>query len=287
MFAAMPSEKRQRQDEGRLLRLEEQRVATQKVQRKRQFRTLAIILGGGPGRGGLRHLQRRRRRRGHGRRRHHDDHRGSRRRAGVEVVLPGAGASITGETPCPPPTAPPSARRASSRRRPCASTRPRPTRPRSSTTKGDIVIELDTANAPDHREQLRGPRPLPLLRRRAVPPDRPGLRRTRCGDPVGPSRAPADPGTRSRTSRPPTRPPPTRRARVAMAKTAEPDSGGSQFFFVIGDAGGRPAGQRHLHACSARSSRARTCPRRSTRSATPRRQPTEIVAITSVTITES
>src|SRR5688572_18112698 len=40
----MPSEKRQRQDEGRLLRLEEQRSATQKVQRKRQFRTLGIIL---------------------------------------------------------------------------------------------------------------------------------------------------------------------------------------------------------------------------------------------------
>jgi cyclophilin family peptidyl-prolyl cis-trans isomerase len=44
VFAAMPSEKRQRQDEGRLLRLEEQRVATQKVQRKRQFRTLGIII---------------------------------------------------------------------------------------------------------------------------------------------------------------------------------------------------------------------------------------------------
>jgi len=44
VFAAMPSDKRQRQDEGRLLRLEEQRVATQKVQRKRQFRTLGIIL---------------------------------------------------------------------------------------------------------------------------------------------------------------------------------------------------------------------------------------------------
>ena len=40
----MPSEKRQRQDEGRLLRLEEQRAATQKVQRKRQFRGIAIIL---------------------------------------------------------------------------------------------------------------------------------------------------------------------------------------------------------------------------------------------------
>jgi cyclophilin family peptidyl-prolyl cis-trans isomerase len=41
----MPSEKRQRQDEGRLLRLESQRAATQKTQRKRQARTLALIIG--------------------------------------------------------------------------------------------------------------------------------------------------------------------------------------------------------------------------------------------------
>jgi cyclophilin family peptidyl-prolyl cis-trans isomerase len=44
--ALMPSDKRQRQDEGRLLRLEEQRLATQKVQRKRQFKSLGLILGG-------------------------------------------------------------------------------------------------------------------------------------------------------------------------------------------------------------------------------------------------
>jgi cyclophilin family peptidyl-prolyl cis-trans isomerase len=42
----MPSEKRQRQDEGRLQRLEAQRAATQKVQRKRQARTLGLIIGG-------------------------------------------------------------------------------------------------------------------------------------------------------------------------------------------------------------------------------------------------
>ena len=46
MFAAMPSDKRQRQDEGRLLRLEAQRVVDQKDQRKRQVRTLGMILGG-------------------------------------------------------------------------------------------------------------------------------------------------------------------------------------------------------------------------------------------------
>jgi cyclophilin family peptidyl-prolyl cis-trans isomerase len=41
----MPSEKRQRQDEGRLARLEAQRAVDQKVQRKRQARTLGLIVG--------------------------------------------------------------------------------------------------------------------------------------------------------------------------------------------------------------------------------------------------
>jgi peptidyl-prolyl cis-trans isomerase B (cyclophilin B) len=40
----MPSEKRQRQDEGRLQRLEEQRVAAKQTQRKRQGLTLVLIL---------------------------------------------------------------------------------------------------------------------------------------------------------------------------------------------------------------------------------------------------
>jgi cyclophilin family peptidyl-prolyl cis-trans isomerase len=42
----MPSDKRLRQDEGRLQRLEAERLASQKVQRKRQYRTLALIVGG-------------------------------------------------------------------------------------------------------------------------------------------------------------------------------------------------------------------------------------------------
>jgi cyclophilin family peptidyl-prolyl cis-trans isomerase len=45
LFAAMPSEKRQRQDEGRLMRLEAQRSMNQKVQRRRQARTLGLIIG--------------------------------------------------------------------------------------------------------------------------------------------------------------------------------------------------------------------------------------------------
>jgi cyclophilin family peptidyl-prolyl cis-trans isomerase len=41
----MPSEKRQRQDEGRLARLEAQRTAERQGQRKRQARTLGLIIG--------------------------------------------------------------------------------------------------------------------------------------------------------------------------------------------------------------------------------------------------
>src|SRR6187431_377977 len=98
----MPSEKRQRQDEGRLLRLEEQRVATQKVQRKRQFKTLGFILAGVLVVAGLFAIF------------SADDAEvdtadgttttaadststtASDTTPGVEVVLPGAGASITG-----------------------------------------------------------------------------------------------------------------------------------------------------------------------------------------------
>ena len=45
------------------------------------------------------------------------------------------------------------------------------------TTKGTFVVELDAAAAPEDRQQLRLPGPLPLLRRRRLPPDHPGLRR--------------------------------------------------------------------------------------------------------------
>ena len=160
MFAAMPSEKRQRQDEGRLLRLEAQRAATQKVQRKRQAP----------------HARPDHRRRGR--------------------AWPAASRSSAPTTPTTPSTtdatdttdttdadgrdrraarrrrrhhrrdAVPARRRLrrahhrpSSRRRRRASTRPRPTPPPSTTTEGDIVIELDAADRAQDRQQLRGPRP--------------------------------------------------------------------------------------------------------------------------------
>ena len=97
MFGAMPSEKRQRQDEGRLLRLEEQRAATQKVQRKRQLRSLVVILALVLAVAGVIAIF------------SADDADESASTSSttsttsdaVAVVYPGEGAAITGETPCP------------------------------------------------------------------------------------------------------------------------------------------------------------------------------------------
>src|SRR5262245_41949350 len=95
----MPSEKRQRQDEGRLMRLEAQRSVTQKVQRKRQVRTLGLIVGAivlvaaGIALFSADDADEA----------STEDTSSTTATTGSEtVVLPGAGASITGETPCPP-----------------------------------------------------------------------------------------------------------------------------------------------------------------------------------------
>jgi len=94
VFGAMPSDKRQRQDEGRLLRLEAQRVAAQKTQRKSQLRTLGFIVGGVVLVAGAFAI-------------FTGDKPGDSASTSTStttpspVILPGAGASITGETPCP------------------------------------------------------------------------------------------------------------------------------------------------------------------------------------------
>jgi cyclophilin family peptidyl-prolyl cis-trans isomerase len=291
VFAAMPSDKRQRQDEGRLLRLEEQRTATQKVQRKRQLKTLAIIIGGVLAVAGLVAIFTA------------DDAEvdtagdattttastatttpGS-EAPGVEVVLPGAGASITGETPCP--AADGSAERTTSfEQAPPTCIDPDKTYTATVVTnKGDVVIELDSANAPIAVNNF-----VVLSRYHFydnVPFHRivPGFV-NQAGDPVGPEPGTGGPGY-TIADEPPADPatayaPGT----VAMAKTAEPDSGGSQFFFVINDTGGALAGngtytvfgtivegQEVSEAINALGNASE--------------EPTEIVAIESVTITES
>ena len=185
------------------MRLEEQRTATQKVQRKRQARTLGLIIGGGRGRGRRhRHLQRRRRRRRRTRPtdRHHRHHQPT-----APSCCPATGAPSPARRRARPPTA--SAERTTTfEQAPPMLHRPRrrPTPPPSRPPRATSSSSSTPTSAPEDREQLRGAVPLPLLRRRAVPPDHPRLRRTRPATPSGPRRAPAAPATRSRTSCRPT-----------------------------------------------------------------------------------
>ncbi|MET0904080.1 MAG: peptidylprolyl isomerase [Acidimicrobiales bacterium] len=144
----MPSEKRQRQDEGRLIRLEQERSVTQKVQRKRQARTLGLIIGAiVVVAGGIAIFSA-------------DDadddtsteasdSPDSSAPTGENVVLPGPGASITGETPCPPSDG--SAERTTEFEQapPMCIDPAKSYTATLETTEGDIVIELDAANAPE------------------------------------------------------------------------------------------------------------------------------------------
>ena len=221
------------------MRLEAERASTQKTQRKRQFRTLALIIGAVVVvAGGIAIFSA-------------DDAEDANTTdssstsdttaPGSEtVVLPGAGASITGETPCPP--ADGSAERTTSfEQAPPMCIDPAKTYTATlATTEGDIVIELDAANAPQTVNNF-----VVLSRYHfydEVPFHRivPGFV-NQAGDPVGPTpgtggpgyaipdELPADPATAY--------PPGT----VAMANSG-PESGGSQFFLVIGDENGALSG---------------------------------------------
>ena len=245
----MPSDKRQRQDEGRLLRLEAQRVATQKHSRKRQVRSLALLLGGLLVVAGAIAIFSA----------DDADEDVTTDTTGTEtteeatdgdtdttapgqntVILPGAGASVTGETPCPEVDG--SSERTTSFESPppmCIDAAKAYTATLA-TTEGDIVIELDVANAPLTVNNF-----VVLSRYHFydnVPFHRivPGFV-NQAGDPVGPQpgtggpgyaipdELPADPATAY--------PPGT----VAMANSG-PASGGSQFFLVIGDPNGALSG---------------------------------------------
>lgn len=237
----MPSDKRQRQDEGRLLRREAQRTATQKTQRKRQARTIGLIVGAViVVAGGIAIFSA-------------DDADDTSTTdttgtsdttattTGAEnVVLPGAGAAITGETPCP--AADGTAERTTGFEQapPMCIDPAKAYTATLATTEGDIVIELDAANAPETVNNF-----VVLSRYHFydnVPFHRvvPGFV-NQAGDPVGPTpgtggpgytipdELPADPATAY--------PPGT----VAMANSG-PESGGSQFFLVIGDTNGALSG---------------------------------------------
>jgi cyclophilin family peptidyl-prolyl cis-trans isomerase len=287
VFAAMPSEKRQRQDEGRLLRLEEQRLATQKVQRGRQFKTLAVILGGVLLVAGAIAIF------------SADDADdvdtagdGTTTTAadaaaaeGVEVVLPGAGAAITGDTPCPP--ADGSAERTTSfEKAPPVCIDPSKTYTATvHTTEGDVVIELDAASAPIAVNNF-----VVLSRYHyydEVPFHRivPGFV-NQAGDPVGPEPGTGGPGY-TIADEPPADPTTAYApGAVAMAKTADPDSGGSQFFFVIGDDAGALAGN-GTYTVFGHIVEGQDVSEAINALGNVSEQPTKLVTITSVDITES
>ena len=226
----MPSEKRQRQDEGRLLRLEAQRAETQKVQRKRQFRTLALIIGGIVVAAGLVAVL------------SADDaddtstsdSSSTTDTTGSEtVVLPGAGASITGETPCP--AADGSAERTTSFEQapPMCIDAAKSYTATLETTEGDIVIELDAKNAPETVNNFV------VLSRYHFYDNVPFHRIVvgfvnQAGDPVGPTPGTGGPGYTIPDELPADPATAYPAGTVAMANSG-PESGGSQFFIVIGD----------------------------------------------------
>ena len=265
------------------MRLEEERLAGQRVQRKRQARTLALIVGGIVLAAGAIAI-------------FSADDAEDTSTSGTEttvptsesgsrnVVLPGAGASVTGKTRCPPEDG--SAERTTSFEQAppmCID----PTKAYTATletTEGDIVIELDAKSAPVTVNNFV------VLARYHFYDDVPFHRVVpgfvnQAGDPVGPTPGQGGPGYTIEDELP--EDPATAYApgTVAMAN-AGPESGGSQFFLVIGDANGALSsagsysvfgkiieGQDVSEAINALGG--------------PDELPTKPIAITSVTITEA
>ena len=219
------------------MRLEAERASTQKVQRKRQFRTFGFIIGGVIVVAGAIALFSSD---------NADDTSSSDTSetsvtsGNPNVVLPGAGASITGETKCP--AADGSAERTTSFEKapPMCIDPAKKYTATLETTEGDIVIELDAANAPETVNNF-----VVLSRYHfydEVPFHRivPGFV-NQAGDPVGPTPGQGGPGYTipdELPANPATAYPP---GTVAMANSG-PESGGSQFFLVIGDPNGALSG---------------------------------------------
>jgi len=214
------------------MRLEAERATTQKTQRKRQVRTFGLIIGavvvvaGGIALFSADNAD--------------DTSSADSSTTTVagnpNVVLPGDGASITGETPCPP--ADGSAERTTSFEQapPMCIDPAKKYTATLETTEGDIVIELDAANAPETVNNF-----VVLSRYHFydnVPFHRivPGFV-NQAGDPVGPSPGTGGPGYTIPDELPADPATAYPAGTVAMANSG-PESGGSQFFLVIGDPNG-------------------------------------------------
>lgn len=284
----MPSEKRQRQDDGRLLRLEAQRVQAQRHGRRRQARTLGLLLLGLVAVAGAIAIF------------SGDDTddlttespdstdvgEGSTTTSGdgSTVVLPGEGATIAGETPCPP--ADGSAERTTSFEQAppmCIDPAKRYTATLA-TTEGDVVIELDAASAPATVNNF-----VVLARYHFydnVPFHRvvPGFV-DQAGDPVGPEPGTGGPGYTIADELPADPATAYAPGAVAMANTSQPNTGGSQFFLVIGDEGGALSGA-GSYSVFGKIVEGMEVAQAINALGGPDEKPTKPVAITSVTIAE-
>lgn len=231
----MPSEKRLRQDEGRLTRLEEQRAAERRAQRNRQLKGLGLLLfalvavafaisvfSGDDttdvtSDGSTTTTE--------------DPDGETDPDSAVEVVLPPAGASISGETPCPEEDGS-SERTTSFEQAPTMCIDEDATYTATlATTEGDIVIELDAQAAPQtvnnfvvlaryhYYDDVAFHRIIPGFMNQA-------------GDPVGPTPGTGGPGY-TIPDELPTGDDPYPTGTLAMANTGQPDSGGSQWFITV------------------------------------------------------
>lgn len=238
----MPSDKRQRQDEGRLSRLEQQQQDRRKQARRKQARSLGLLLGAllvvagaiaffsgddddtqvssdgttttTPG-----------------------DETTTTAGEAVEIVLPEPGASIEGETPCP--EADGSAERTTS------FAQPPPTcieegvtyTATIATSEGDIVVELDAEAAPQTVNNFV------VLARYHFYDDLPFHRifpgfMNQAGDPIGPEPGTGGPGY-TIPDELPTGDAPYPAGTLAMANKSAPDTGGAQWFITVEGGGER------------------------------------------------
>lgn len=238
----MPSEKRQRQDEGRLTRLEQQQLAQRHAQRRRQLRSLGILLGallvvaflisvlsGDDAETTDVSAE------GSSTTTNPDSTPTSDGASPVEVVLPGAGASITGDTPCP--AADGSAERTTSfEKAPPTCIQEGATYTATiETTEGTVVIDLDAEAAPITVNNFV------VLARYHFYDDVPFHRiipgfMNQAGDPVGPTPGAGGPGY-TIPDELPTGDAPYPAGTLAMANKSQPGTGGSQWFIVVGDGG--------------------------------------------------
>lgn len=234
----MPSEKRQRQDEGRLARLEQQQIATRRSHRFRQVRSLGMLLGALLIVALLVSVLSK------------DDTddvstKGTTTTTTaedgtatpVEITVPEQGASITGETPCP--AADGSSERTTTFEQapPTCIDADRAYTATLDTSEGTVVIELDDTAAPATVNNF-----VVLARyhfydgvafHRIIP----GFM-NQAGDPVGPTPGQGGPGY-TIPDELPTGEAPYPAGTLAMANTGAPNSGGSQWFITVADGGAR------------------------------------------------